>query len=749
MNDSHELCIAEFLEILPDSACLLDNKANIIHINKSFSKKSGYLFENIINSHISVVLPDFNNENFSILKKRGLIKNLEKQIKKKNSTKTWVEINARKVKYNNKTCYLFLLHDITERKKSELVVKESEQYYRKLFLEFPAGYISLNKNLVFVDINPVITNILGYTKSELIDKNIRNFITKDSYGNLVKYLEQSKKIDFNGILTIKAHNSLGERKILDINASASFYIDGSFNCYHIIVNDITNLIIEKEKAEKYYKALINSYTPIAIFDSNHNFEFVNSAFSKLTGYTNNELVGEHVSKLWTDNNTGMDIIKTIEKGKTWEGEVCNKKKDGTNYWELLAVIPVNNDSKKSKNFIAISKDITDIKISEQESKIEKEKAIKSNKQKSIFISNISHDIRTPLNAITGFTDLLYNPEITEEKKKYFLDIIKNSCNQLNTLINDIIDVSKIEANKLKIYNENFQPWTLMLELLSIYNNRLSQLDKNLELVIDVSEKDKNIEIYADQNRIRQILINLLDNSFKFTEKGSIKFGYSVIKNQKIKFFVEDTGIGMAKSVQKAVFESFVQAHEKIGKKHGGSGLGLAICKRLVELMNGNIELVSKVNVGTKIVFTLPINNGNELKTKNGILPVKEKICSVIKNKKILIIEDDNVSYELIKAVFEEYEPDISWIKDGDTALKMIEKTKPDLVLLDINLPGKDGYTIIESIKEMDADTPVIVQTAYAMNDEIYKIRSYNIDNILIKPISPDILLNTVINCLNN
>jgi len=367
----------------------------------------------------------------------------------------------------------------------------------------------------------------------------------------------------------------------------------------------------------------------------------------------------------------------------------------------------------------------------------KEKAEVSDKQKSAFLANMSHEIRTPMNAIIGFSQLLALPNLSDDKKKQFIEIINNKGNNLVKLINDIIDTSKVESGHLTIV---FAPCNLnnLLKYLQKFYNKEKVFQKRDEIDIKIVVPDGSdfLDLVTDEGRLEQILTNLIGNALKYTERGVIEFGYSLDNNQII-FFVKDTGVGIDPQMQTMIFERFRQVEDVTDKRFGGTGLGLSISKGIVNLLGGSIWVESKLGVGTTFYFTLPLQIYQNVDINKEIRVIEGKEHRPDwRNKVILIAEDEEVNYIYINEILSLTGAIILWAKDGSQAVDLVNKMKKiDLVLMDIKMPVMNGYAASMEIRQINPMLPIIAQTAYAFIEDRQKAEAAGCNDYLTKPIN--------------
>ena len=363
-----------------------------------------------------------------------------------------------------------------------------------------------------------------------------------------------------------------------------------------------------------------------------------------------------------------------------------------------------------------------------------EKAQQSEMMTSVFLANMSHEIRTPLNGIIGFSEIIAETELDETQRKY-IDIVQQNGETLLNIINDIIDISKFEANQITIVEKSFNLHALLRSIYETFNKLLKNNSVELKLFLPTNNDEL---IISDEHRIKQILTNLLSNANKFTNKGEISFGYDIVKkndNEYIEFFVKDTGIGISKEDKAKIFERFTQLDSRISRKYGGSGLGLSISKNIVSLFNGEIWLESTLNKGTTFYFTIPYKLATTTTTTT--TTNSPSILSIdrinIDDKKILIIEDDENNYIYLKELLSVKDENIFRAISGGEAINLTKEIDFDIILLDINLPIMNGWQIFNKIKEIKPDSKIIAQTANAFKEDIEKAKELGFNGYLTKP----------------
>jgi PAS domain S-box-containing protein len=509
-------------------------------------------------------------------------------------------------------------------------------------------------------------------------------------------------------------------------------------------HDITAEKKSQEDLRMFHQAIMQSPVPFVITDTDGYIELFNPAFSKITGYAKDELVGKktNIQKSgYHPQSFYKTLWDTILSGNEWRGEFKNRNKKGNHYWELASISSLKNEQGEITHYLKISEEISSIKKMEDDLRKSNKRAILENQTRNSFIANMSHEIRTPINGIIGFSELLKSGNLTEDQQLRYVDIIEESSRDLLVLIDDMIDISKIEANELKLKKDAYSLKTLLQDLSEEFRQMKTQKKKGqLEIRFRSPQLKHHDFIFTDQKRLKQILTNLFDNSLKFTDSGYIEVGYQLLSTNKLQFYVEDSGQGIPKNQLKNIFSRTTSHAHSIKDKAGGAGLGLAICQGLVKLMEGDINVKSIPNKGSIFYFTVPYDKISS--------PPKESKKNLFtdydfKDFTILIAEDVDYNFEYLKEILRETNAKILWAKDGIDALNLYSKNKVDLILMDIQLPEIDGYEATRTIRESNEDIPIIAQTAYAMSDDHQKCFSAGCNEVLTKPIKMKVMLETL------
>ncbi len=425
-----------------------------------------------------------------------------------------------------------------------------------------------------------------------------------------------------------------------------------------------------------------------------------------------------------------DLIEGRAEKVKEEYRIVNVQKNNLHkveWGEAQAAVEARDEDGKPLTLVGSSLVITNRKKMEQELTTAKELAEESNRLKSAFLANMSHEIRTPLNAIVGFSGILASTEEEEEKQEY-VSIIENNNTLLLQLISDILDLSKIEAGTLELNYSNIELNELMRELERGFLLRVKTDAVKLEFV----EPAGPCMAYTEKNRLSQLMINLVTNAIKFTEKGSIRFGYEMRENE-LYFYVADTGCGIPKDKQQNIFGRFV----KLNSFAQGTGLGLSICKTLMDHMGGRIGVESEEGKGSTFWFTLPYKPA--VKEDKKQMPKDIQPVSIERNKLTILVAEDNASnYKLFESILK-YDYHLIHAWDGMEAVEMFRKHNPQIVLMDINMPVMDGYEATREIRKYSAKIPIIAVTAFAYASDEQKVMESGFDGYMPKPINAKLL----------
>ena len=692
------------------------------------------------------------DRHFRRLRGEDLPKTYSFRILTKDNKVRFVDLNVVLINWEGIPASLNFMIDITEKKQFEDELKKREKILQKIFDILPIGLWFTDKNGNLLRGNPAGIKIWG----------AEPFVSINEYGVFkARRLPEGQEIKaddlalthtinegvtiVNELLEIEAFD--GKKKIILNYTAPIVNDDGSIEGAIVVNNEITDLKhLENaylENREQLLSIFRVAPTGIGLVKDRIIID-VNTQICEMTGYSYEELVGKSARILYYNEEeyelVGTEKYRQISEKGTGTVETLWQKKDGTIINIILSSTPLfQNDLSKGVTFTAM--DITDRKLAEQELLEAKNKAEESDMLKSAFLANMSHEIRTPMNAILGFSQLLNTFDISDEEREQYIYYINKRGKDLLNIINDILDFSQIEANQLIIHYIQDDINNLLKDIYITFNAKDKFVEtKPVDLRIG-KKLDKDSNVIADFNRLKQVLINLIGNALKFTEKGYIEFG-CFLEDQKILFYVKDTGIGIPEDKQKLIFERFRQVDEKnISRKFGGTGLGLSISKGLVILMNGEIWVESKEGTGSTFFFSIPYIPADFQPSVKESEPHNTYLWE---NKTILLVEDDEYNIKLISKYLAPTKAKIIIALNSKSAIEIYKNTPDiDLVLMDIQLPDESGYEATKGILKINPDAKIIAQTAYSFNeDKISALESGCIDFIS-KPIAKKDLLKLI------
>ncbi len=515
-------------------------------------------------------------------------------------------------------------------------------------------------------------------------------------------------------------------------------IDGKKRGHLWTYNDIT-LAQQAQKAlinreEKYRGIISNMNLGLMEVDLNETILFANASFCKMSGYSLHELIGKKTYNLFVPIKA-FAIEATIARRKKGLSDAYPLNfldRNQEEKWWLISGAPLLNDAGVMIGSIGIHLDITHQKEIEKELIVAKERAEDSSRAKEEFLANMSHEIRTPLNAIIGMANQLTKSKLSKQQQ-FYLDNMLNASENLLVVINDILDISKIEAGKLSIEHIPFNLNELNQKVKNV--NTLRAEEKGLYLKFQI---DPNIHefVIGDPHRLNQVLMNLIGNAIKFTEKGGITLRCKAKEfiqpnKQVISFEVSDTGIGMDKNYLNGIFEKFSQEDKSISRKYGGTGLGLSICKALVKLMGGTITIKSKKKKGTTIIVNLPFEK-TQLEEVAPAIAIKTPLS--LEGVKLLLVEDNELNRLVATSILNDYGAVITEAVNGKEALQKLNKDAYDLILMDLSMPIMNGYEATLAIRnKLRIKTPIIALTANAIRGDRKKCMEAGMNNYLSKP----------------
>jgi PAS domain S-box-containing protein len=607
-------------------------------------------------------------------------------------------------------------------------VHVEKAYFEQLFEGSPETIVLTSNHGKLIKVNSEFKKLFGYAPEEAIGNYIDELIVPNNYmkeaRSISRKVAKGEKIQ---VETMRQHKD-GNQILVSVMGTPIVIGSkqvGVYGIYRNITDRKKADIALRESEEKLRNILYSSPDAITVSDlRGYITECNQAALNIFECDDDSELIGINANQFVIPEmrRRGIESIKTVLRNgsiKNIEFEIITKK--GKLVFVDLSASLIRDANDKPIGIATITQDISEQKAYERNLEEAKEKAEESDRLKSAFLANMSHEIRTPMNAILGFSELLRSDDIAKEVRDEYTKIIHNKGNELMLIINDIIDISKIEAGDVKIMKSDLAVNDFLKQMYQHYNREKSLMNKDhIQFRLHIPEMG-NPTVHTDPARLKQVLYNLINNALKFTLEGFIEIGYTY-QDPNLEFYVRDTGIGVTREKQQIIFDRFRQVDESLNSQFGGTGLGLAISRNLVNLLGGEMRIESEEQQGSTFYFTLPMLENNAMD-----LPVKEVKYSSGKKtrkimdltgRKILIAEDDSANYLFIETFLKQTNADILWARDGKEALEIFKAVPSlDMILMDLKMPDINGIDATRTIRKLNQKIPVIAITAYAFADD--------------------------------
>lgn len=665
-----------------------------------------------------------------------------------------VKVCSGVVFFQGKTCLYFSMFDISEYICTQLELAESEDKFKKLYINAPVPYQSLDINGNFIEVNEAFCKALGYKKEELIGQNFSKVLHPVWRKHFVENFKNFKEIGEILGVEFKMLRKDGDYALVSFTGKIGRNHDGSFKQTHCVFRDITSerkRILGLLENEHRFRNLFEDLEMVAVqgYDEDRNVLFWNKSSEELYGYTAEEALGKKIEDLIIPENMREQVVKEITDwivGGTSipAGELELSDKYG-NLVPVYSSHVMQHNHSGNKEIYCIDVDLTEIKKANIKLLRAKEEAERANRAKSLFLANMSHELRTPLNGIMGMHGLLQATGLSPEQNKY-VDGAVASAKRLTSLLGDVLDLSKIEAGKISLIDEQFNLVEMLEQIRDLFAPAC--LQKELELRFSIDKHLHEI-VCGDQIRLVQILTNLLGNSIKFTDSGFVGLeayflGYHSDGRMNVLFVVSDSGIGISDSELDNIFEVFMQGEDSYVRRYQGAGLGLSIVKQLTKMMGGTLSIESVKGEGTKIFFSLFMKLGSDdsnlgLNNVDNTLP-EAKECS-----RILLVEDEAINRLVLKKMLEKHGVEVTCASNGREAISQLKENDFDVVLMDIQMPVMDGIEATKRIRsgqagERGKEIPIIALTAYAMTGDREMFIASGMNDYFTKPVDIENLM---------
>jgi PAS domain S-box-containing protein len=626
--------------------------------------------------------------------------------------------------------------DITERVQKEVALLKSEERYR-VFINSTEDLVFLkDEHLKYIIVNKANAAFFNKSEIEILGKTDFELMSEEAAHNCYSTDKLALSSDMVIIQKEKVGDKVYEsRKFKILLENASYGVGG-------YIRDITKEVeaqIALQKSEHLFNTLA-TISPVGIFHAgiDGRTTYVNPALCQMAGISEETAIGNGWFSAIHPDDTELVVAEmkaSIQNQSGSRFEYRFLRPDGSIVNFIGNAVPEFDSNKHLVGFVGTLTDITELKRMEGNLIEAKEKAEESDRLKTAFLHNISHEIRTTMNALIGFSALLGEPGLTHDDQILFINTMQQSGDHLLSIITDIFNISNIEANIVKI---NVNETNLNLTLKKVYDQFLPKADeKKISFHFETTLAVEKSIIQTDPTKLVEILSNLISNAFKFTKQGEIAFGY-FLKDQFIEFYVLDTGIGIPTDQHTKIFNRFYQVENTVSRQYEGTGLGLSICKSYVELLGGKLWLTYEKDKGSVFYFTIPFRHG---KKPEEHLIIEKTINIGSYKKTIIVAEDDETNYLLVLKMLSGLGLNILNAWDGSEVVDMCKKNPGiDLVLMDMKMPVLDGFEATRYIKEILPDMPIIAQTAYALAGDTEKVIASGCDDYIAKPLKKGTLI---------
>ncbi|MBU2554659.1 MAG: response regulator [Bacteroidetes bacterium] len=723
----------------------IHDKGVILDCNQGLSKISGYAVDELIGMDgLLLIAPQHRN---TVMEKiqAGYEKPYESVGLRKNGQEYPLRLEGRNIPYRGMSVRVVEFRDITDQKLADKALRDSEEKYRYLFEHNPqVMWIYDIDSLAFIEVNTAALNKYGYSKEEFLNMTLREIRPHEDLNLLEQDIAN----------TTEMLNTAGEWRHIKKNGEVIFVeIISHLIVYEgkkarlVLINDITDRkLAEVKMREKDLQfAKLSSNLPDLIYqftrrpDGSYFVPIASAGIKNIFGCSPEEVVDnfEPIARVIypDDRDRVMEDIEHSAKNLSYFTCEFRVQIPGKPVQWIYSRSSPEMLPDGSITWYGFNANITEIKLYEQELVAAKEKAELSDRLKSAFLANMSHEIRTPMNGILGFTELLRDPDLSYDSKIDFIQMIDKSGNRLLTTVNDIIEMSQIEAGAVTIHKSAIKLVRFVDDITRFYAEEAKS--KGIDLAFNAEDVRLDMIVYSDKNKLNSILTNLIKNAIKYTFKGWIKVVLS-IADKRMTLSVQDTGIGIPPDRQEAIFNRFEQADINDKMALQGSGLGLSITKNYAELLGGRIWLESEEHVGSVFYVELPLEKAhiaNELKTESDLTSTSVQANFDLPRLTILVAEDDEASFEYLSVLLAKWETELIHCKNGEEVLEQFNsETNIDLILMDIKMPGMGGLEATREIRKKNGTIPIIAQTAHAFTTDKERALEAGCNDYISKPI---------------
>ena len=778
LRESHERA-QMLMDAALDAVVSIDEEGTIISWNAQAEPVFGHAAEDAIGQDLAdLIVPpamrDGHRKGMARYLQSGKATILGKRIEvpglRADGTEFPMELTISKLLQNGRHYFTAYIRDISVRKRAELELQRSVQLMTMVFNSSPiaASIVTLD-DARFVQVNPSWERDFGWPVDGMLGKTTAEIGLWPEVGRREAMVDALRSVGrIINFETALVHRN-GSRREVSISAEIIDF-DGR-PCILAYTQDMTDRKASEVQLNQLSMAVEQSPVVVAITDLNGDLEYVNDAFVRSTGYTREESIGQNPRVLQsgeTPRETYASMWAALSHGLPWNGVFYNRRKNGSRYIESVQVTPIRQTDGRVTHYMASKEDITDTVRMNQELEQHRDHleelvasrtvqlteaqrvAESANRAKSAFLANMSHEIRTPMNAIVGFAHLLRRDDPTPAQLVR-LNKIEAAATHLLSIINDILDISKIEAGRLQLEQTDFHLGSLLDNVYSL----IADQARAKGLVVDVNPESVPVWLRGDPTRLRQSLLNYASNAVKFTSSGFVSIRARLLEDTPdavhVRFEVEDTGVGISPGQQANLFQAFEQADVSTTRKYGGTGLGLAITRRLAQMMGGDAGVDSVAGQGAIFWFTACLQHGQGATGGEAVLFAQGAEAELRRHagQRILLVDDVDINREIAQQILEGSGLLIDEAADGQQALNMAAATPYALILMDLQMPVMDGLQSTRLIHALPdrSRVPVLAMTANAFDEDRRACLEAGMKDFIAKPVNPDHLFTTLLKWL--